>query len=311
MNLYTSFTCIGGWHIIFVRVMRAYNTSIGILLPRLRIDWIGVNLEGFMHRILLAAKASLPDNLYYPPYPVVRTGHGSDMAVTDSREIIRSAENQLARYTILPQEGALADLYRRLVRDAGRAVYPKAWERVDFYSRYLEKLDFPPLVSCFDALWWYLLGHTTRTLSASQGLELLYAFFLEEGATASDRGAVVRERFAAMQRKDTLLIDSEMPLPASPFPAGSQFIIVGSEDAPIEGPNTVFATFHEAPLALRVACRVVATDGRTELSNIVKQELIQQAMLLARTRLGLLPGAPNTVAEAEVEKEPEGAPAGK
>lgn len=290
--------------------MRAYNTTIGILLPRLRIDWIGVNLEGFMHRVLLAAKSSLPDNLYYPPYPVVRTGHGSDMAVADSREIIRSAENQLARYTVLPQEEALAKLYRRLVRDASRAVYPKAWERVDFYSRYLENLDFPPLVASFNALWWYLLGHTTRTLSASQGLELLYAFFLEESATVSDRGAMIRERFDAMQRKDTLLVDSEMALPASPFPAGSQFIIIGSEDAPIEGPNTVFATFHEAPLALKVGCRVVVMDDRTELSDIVKQELIQQAMLLVRTRLGLLLNSPNPFAEAEVGKEPECAPAG-
>jgi len=165
-------------------------------------------------------------------------------------------------------------------------------------------------VASFDALWWYLLGHTTRTLSASQGLELLYAFFLEESATVSDRGAMVRERFDAMQRKDTLLIDSEMPLPVSPFPVGSQFIIIGSEDAPIEGPNTVFASFHEAPLALRVGCRVVATDDRMELSDIVKQDLVQQAMLLVRARLGLLPDTANAVAGAEVGKEPEGAPAG-
>jgi len=290
--------------------MRAYNTTIGILLPRLRIDWIGVNLEGFMHRVLLAAKSSQSDNLYYPPYPVVRTERASDMAVTDSREIIRSAENQLARYTILPQEKALAKLYSRLIRDAGRAAYPKAWERVDFYSRYLEKLDFPPLVASFDALWWYLLGHTTRTLSASQGLELLYAFFLEESATVSDRGAMVKERFEAMQRKDTLIVDSEIPLQASPFPAGSQFIIIGSEDAPVEGPNTVFATFHETPLAMRICCRVVATDDRTELSDIVKQELVQQAMLLVKARLGLPPDAPDAAVEAEMEKEPEAATAG-
>ena len=289
-------------------MIRAYNTNIGILLPRLRIDWIGVNLEGFMHRVLLAAKSSLTDNLYCPQYPVIRNEGGSDAAVTNSREIIRSAENQLARYTILPQEKALMKLYGRLVRDACKAEYPKAWESVAFCSRYLEDLDFPPLVTCFDALWWYLLGHTTRTLTASQGLELLHAFFLEESATVSDRGAVVRERFSAMQRKDTLLVDSETRLPASPFPAGSQFIIVGSEDAPIEGSNTVFAAFHEAPLTLRIGCRVVATDDRMELSDIMKQELIRQAMLLVKARLGLLSDAADSV--VETEREPEAAPAG-
>ena len=290
--------------------MRAYNTSIGILLPRLRIDWIGVNLEGFMHRVLQAAKSSLTDNLYYPQYPVIRNERVSDMAVADSKEIIRSAESQLARYTILPQEKALTKLYSRLIRDAGRAVYPKAWEGIDFYSRYLEDLDFPPLVSCFDALWWYLIGHTTRTLSASQGLELLHAFFLEESATVSDRGTLVRERFEAMQRKDTLLVDKEIALSASPFPAGSQFIIVGSEDAPIEGPNTVFATFHEAPLAMRICCRVVAEEDCPELTDIAKQGLIQRAMLLIKARLGLPPNAPDKVAEAEVEIEPGAAAAG-
>ncbi len=282
---------------MFVRVMRAYNTSIGILLPRLRVDWIGVNLEGFMRHVLLAVKSALRENLYYPPYPVVRTEQGSDMAVANSREIIRSAENYLARYTILPQEKALAELYRRLVRDAGRAEYPKTWNLVDFYTRYLAKLDFPALISCFDALWWYLLGRTTRTLSASQGLEVLHAFFLEESATVSDRGAVVRERFSDLQRRDAPLVDKEIKLAASPFPPGTQFIIIGSEEAPIEGPNTVFATFHEAPLALRVGCRVIVPDDRAELSDTKKKEVIQQAMLLLKERLGALPVAESPPAE--------------
>ncbi|OGK11640.1 MAG: hypothetical protein A2Y63_01865 [Candidatus Riflebacteria bacterium RBG_13_59_9] len=271
--------------------MRAYNTNIAILLPRVRIDWIGVNLEDFMRRVLLAAKSAQQGNLYYSPYPLARIPGMSDMALADSREVVRSAENQLAKYVVLPEEATMITLYKRLMRDASRASYPRQWSKVDFHSRYLPDAAFPALTNAFDALFWFLVWNTALTLTVAQGLEVVQAFFLDEQNTVlADRAAPASERFRSLRRQGFQQMEADINLSASPFPVSAQFIIVGDENAPIEGTNTVFVSFHEEPLRVKLACRVL-TDmiGEISPSPSLAEQVRGRMLALVEERLGSLP----------------------
>ncbi len=267
--------------------MRAYNTNLGLLLPGVRVDWIGLNLEDFMRRVLLAVKSARKDNLSYPPYPIARHSDNPDMATSHAEEVIRLAENQLSRYVVLPQETAMIAAYRKLMKDVGQESYPRRMEQLDFYSYYLAQLAFPALELAFDALFWYLTGRTSRILTAKEGVELIYAFFQDpETQLAPDRAVIVRERYAKLVPPEMQVIEMVRELAESPF-ASAKYIIVGREDAPLEGANTVFVEFMEGPARAKLSCRIPAhaLEPLGSLSNMQAQ--VETVMMkLAEERLG-------------------------
>lgn len=268
--------------------MKAYNTNLGLLLPELRVDWAGVSLEDFMRRVLLAVKSARQDNLYYPPYPIVRSICSPDSAVAHSEDIIRLAENQLARFVILPQEAAMIKVYRAIMRDAGLDGYPPRLLKVDFYGHYLAKLGFPALELAFDALFWFLAGRTSRTLNAVEGIKLVYGFFQDPATLIEeDRTEVIAHQFKELVPADLRLLECEWELGECPFPPGSKFIIVKDMFAPIEGLNTVFAAFSGAPRRAKLSCRAYAHDLEHFGSASAAQSQVSEIMLkLAEERLG-------------------------
>lgn len=268
--------------------MKAYNTNLGLLLPGLRVDWAGLNLEDFMRRVLLAVKSARADNLYYAPYPIVRNPESADTAATHSEEVIRLAENQLGRYVILPQETAMVRVYRAMMRDVGLDSYPAKLEKKDFYGYYLAGLSFPALEQAFDALFWFLVGRTSRTLNAVEGIKLVYAFFQDPATQLlGDRTEFVPEQFKEHLPKDLVLIEYDIDMAASPFAAGSKFILVGDSMAPLEGMNTVFAQFCDKPRRAKLSCRMHAHDLERMGDAKTSQATVSQAMLrLAEERLG-------------------------
>ncbi len=268
--------------------MKAYNTNLGLLLPGLRVDWAGLNLEDFMRRVLLAVKSARADNLYYAPYPIVRNPEGADAAATHSEEVIRLAENQLGRYVILPQEVAMVRVYRAMMRDVGLDSYPAKLEKKDFYSYYLAGLSFPALEQAFDALFWFLIGRTSRTLNALEGIKLTYAFFQDPVTQlVSDRTEVVPEQFKELVPTDLQIIEHDIELAACPFAAGSKFILVGDSMAPLEGMNTVFAQFCDKPRRAKLSCRMHTHDLERMGDAKAAQAVVAQAMLrLAEDRIG-------------------------
>lgn len=241
-----------------------------------------------MRRVLLAVKSARADNLYYAPYPIVRNPEGADAAATHSEEVIRLAENQLGRYVILPQETAMVRVYRAMMRDVGLDSYPAKLETKDFYSHYLSALNFPALEQAFDALFWYLIGRTSRTLNAVEGIKLVYAFFQDpETQLVSDRTEVVPEQFKELVPKDLVLVEHEIELGACPFAAGSKFILVGDSMAPLEGMNTVFVQLCDKPRRAKLSCRMHTHDMERMGDAKAAQALVAQAMLrLAEERLG-------------------------
>ncbi len=268
--------------------MKAYNTNLGLLLPGLRVDWAGLNLEDFMRRVLLAAKSARQDNLYYAPYPIVRNLEGVDAAVTHSEEIICLAENQLARYVILPQEVAMVRVYRAIMRDAGLDSYPAKLEKKDFYGHYLAGLGFPALEQAFDALFWFLVGRTSRTLNAVEGIKLTYAFFQDPATQlVQDRTEIVPQQFKELTPKDLEFVEHNIELGACPFSVGSKFILVGSDQAPLEGLNTVFVEFAGAPRRAKLSCRMHTHDiERMGDPKAAYAQLARAMLLLAEVRLG-------------------------
>jgi len=249
-----------------------------------------LNLEDFLRRIVLAVKSARASNLHYPPYPLARSNGSPDAALVDSREIARLSENHLARFAILPEEEAIVQLYRRIKRDALRACYPKNWESVSFHCRYLADGGLGPVETALDALLWYLVWNTSRTLTAARGLRVIQAFFEERSNAAHvDRSQAVALRYQAWRRSGFREVLHELPLDGSPFPLRSQFIIVASEEAPIEGLNTVFASFQEDPLRLCISSRVLEAElARMGEPQRAHQLIAGQLLAVVEERLGSL-----------------------
>jgi hypothetical protein len=279
--------------------LRAYNSQLGLLLPRFRLDWIGVNLEDFLRRVLLAAKSAHPENFSYELYPVAKAGVGAGMASTSNSDLAQLYEHNLSRYHILPQERQLIALYRKLNRDAQLPSYPRAWEKVSFHERYLQAGDFPVLNTCFDALMWFFVRHTTRSITATDGLELVRTFFMEPAVlTATDRVQAALERLEPLIRPGFAVFDHWAELAQSAFQPGTRFIITGSDEAPIEGPNTVIASFQDNPLRLELRSYLL----ETELAQVApfperKAELAGRMAALSEARLGAFTETDNQGAE--------------
>jgi len=282
--------------------LRAYNSQLGLLLPRLRLDWVGVNLEDFLRRVLLAVKSAHPENFSFDLYPVAKSGVAAGMAATSNSALAQLYEHSLAHYHILPEEQALIALYKKLHRDAQLPAYPRAWDKVSFFERYLRPADFPVLDVCFDALMWFFTRHTTRSIPASGGLELVRTFFLEpETLAADDRVQTALERLESATRPDFARFDHRVELAQCAFQPGTRFILVGSDEAPLEGPNTVVACFQDNPLRLELTCYLL----EAELAQISPfpahvEALVTGMVALAAARLGAL-------AKADVEATEEAA----
>lgn len=279
--------------------MKAYNSQLGLLLPRFRLDWIGVNLEDFLRRVLLAAKSAHPENFSYELYPVAKAGVGAGMASTSNSDVAQLYEHNLARYHILPQEQKLISLYRKLNRDAQLPSYPRAWEKVSFHERYLQAVGFPVLNTCLDALMWFFVQHTTRSITATDGLELVRTFFMEPAVlTATDRVQTALERVEGRVRAGFTAFDYRIELARCAFQPGTRFIITGSEEAPLEGPNTVIASFQHSPLRLELRSYLL----EAEMAQIApfperKAELAGRMAALAEARLGAFTETGNQGAE--------------
>jgi|GEM_PF-3892942 len=229
--------------------------SLALLLPGVRLDYIGVNLEDFFRQLLLAAKAAHPGNLRYPLYPLSEGDDDFRMALPSNTQIARYTESRLARFVVLRQEGNLIRLYRQITRDAMRSVFPRRWARVDFHQRYLAGAELPALALAFDALFWFLVRRTTRTLSVSDGLRLIHSFFLDEDAwSTGERIQSVREKHADLVDASIWAYEVNLVLATAPFDAGKTYMVVNREHAPVEGMNSYAVQFD-----LAVPCAILTT----------------------------------------------------
>lgn len=227
--------------------------SVALLLPRARLDSVGINLEDFFRQALLAAKASHAGNLHFPLYPLSTSDQNSSMAFPSNTQIALHTASRLARFVVLPQEQALIHLYRQMAREAMRAGFPRRWQRDTFHQRYLAGIHFPLLALAFDALFWFLVRRTTRTLSVPEGLRLVHSFFLrEDNQSPSERAQVVREEHASLLNPEMRRWETELELTAVPFNVQKTYLVVIHEDAPVEGMNTYFVQFALAPPTARL-----------------------------------------------------------
>ncbi len=225
--------------------------KISILLPKARLESVGISLEDFFRQVLIAHKRSLEDNLYYPLYPLSREDETGPFMVSDSTEVARLTEHNLSRFAILPQERLMLKLYRRMLYDMKRPTYPSTFKQKSFFEYYLETHGLHLLNQAIDVLFWHLIRGTSRLVSAEDGLKALRNVF---GAFGTDEGSRGNQKVEVKERTyvETMTFEYTIAFSTLPYPTDHDYLVMAEEEAPVEGRNCFLVSFEESPPRARL-----------------------------------------------------------